>query len=815
MALSFAGAQRAYVRQVAEALRSRGVRCFYDADEEIHLWGRYLAEELPAIYGEQAAAVVVFISADYAARDWTQHERRAALNRAVRERREYVLPARFDDTPLPGLLSDMAYVDLRNRNPQEFAEMIAAKLAALTITAPPAPGKPGEIAPKARLVRRTGAVFVGEADLRRIGGHAAISAPETAGEGLPEYASRDSDAGESGLLVSRWEDAKIVEPYAWAVLTAALDTARLGARAPLSVGLLRAAAVGYCTSRQQAEAPDDWFERALAYATAELHGTVAALSTAGAGIGQAAGYTVADYLIQHATRERRHARVPASTWTAIRDHIRDPADATRLADSARSRLLYGCAIPLYRHAAGIGYQDAADRLARLLAQRGDLDELRARADTGDRFAAHQLAGILADRGDLDEAEQILRSRADTGDWLAADRLAGILADRGDLDEAEQILRTFAETGDEGPVIRLTSLLAQRGDLDEAEQILRSHADGGELVPRRLADLLAMRGDLNGLRARANAGDHFAAQRLADLLAKRGDTDELRARANARDEFAAIGLADLLAKRGDTDEAAKILRARADTGDHFAAERLAGLLTRRGDTDEAIQVLRTLADTGDEHAAVWLADLLVKRGDLDEAIQVLRTLANTGDKYAANRLADLLAKRGDLDELRGRANTGDESAAKRLADLLAKRGDLDEAIQVLRTLADTGDEYAATRLADLLIQRGDLDELRARADTGDEYAATRLADLLIQRGDLDELRARANIGDELAAHRLADLLAKRGDLDEAMQVLRAFANTGDEPAARRLGDLLAKQGRDQEAERLRRFGLNLDGSIASN
>ena len=65
-------------------------------------------------------------------------------------------------------------------------------------------------------------------------------------------------------------------------------------------------------------------------------------------MGQVAGYTVADYLIQHASRERRYARVPASTWDAVLSHIRDPADAARLADSARSRLLYRYAIPLYR-----------------------------------------------------------------------------------------------------------------------------------------------------------------------------------------------------------------------------------------------------------------------------------------------------------------------------------------------------------------------------------------------------------------------------------------------------------------------------------
>jgi len=139
VALWFAAAQRDYVQQVAEALEARGVRCFFDADERMEQWGKNRADELLGIYAEQAAAVVVFFSAEYAAQDWTQLERRAALSRAVQERREYVLPARFDDTPLPGLLSDMVAVDLRTRTPQQFAAMIADKLAMLAITASPPP----------------------------------------------------------------------------------------------------------------------------------------------------------------------------------------------------------------------------------------------------------------------------------------------------------------------------------------------------------------------------------------------------------------------------------------------------------------------------------------------------------------------------------------------------------------------------------------------------------------------------------------------------------------------------------------------------
>ena len=77
-------------------------------------------------------------------------------------------------------------------------------------------------------------------------------------------------------------------------------------------------------------------------------------------------------------------------------------------------------------------------------------------------------------------------------------------------------------------------------------------------------------------------------------------------------------------------------------------------------------------------------------------------------------------------------------------------------------------------------------MRARADAGEEAAAERLAGLLTERGDLDGLRARTDAGEWLAAERLDVLLA----------------------------DLLIKQGRGEEAERLRRFGLNPDGSIAS-
>jgi hypothetical protein len=185
VALSFAGAQRDYVEQVAQALKAHGVRCFYDADRQVRLWGTHLAEELPRIYEHESAAVVVFISADYAGGDWTRLERRAAFSQAVRKAGVYVLPARFDDSELPGLLEDVVAIDLRDYTPRQFADLVVAKVSDLGISPPSSPDEAGR--------RPPGGVRVSEADPRRLGVHAAISMPGVPDETLPEYVPRDAD----------------------------------------------------------------------------------------------------------------------------------------------------------------------------------------------------------------------------------------------------------------------------------------------------------------------------------------------------------------------------------------------------------------------------------------------------------------------------------------------------------------------------------------------------------------------------------------------------------------------------------------------
>lgn len=125
--LSFAGEQRSYVELVARSLKGRGYSVFYDADQQADLWGKNLTEHFDYIYREACRACVMFISAEYAQKPWARHERRSALARALEED-EYVLPARFDDTELPGLPPTVGYVDLAEFAPDSLTALIAEKL---------------------------------------------------------------------------------------------------------------------------------------------------------------------------------------------------------------------------------------------------------------------------------------------------------------------------------------------------------------------------------------------------------------------------------------------------------------------------------------------------------------------------------------------------------------------------------------------------------------------------------------------------------------------------------------------------------------
>jgi hypothetical protein len=141
--LSFAGENRRYVQQVANLLRERGIRVFYDEYEKAELWGKDLYVHLDEVYRNAARHCVLFASKHYARKVWSNHERQSAQARALKEHREYVLPVRFDDTEIPGLRDTIGYIDLRDRTPKELADLIAKKVGkhSRSVYFPPVPDR--------------------------------------------------------------------------------------------------------------------------------------------------------------------------------------------------------------------------------------------------------------------------------------------------------------------------------------------------------------------------------------------------------------------------------------------------------------------------------------------------------------------------------------------------------------------------------------------------------------------------------------------------------------------------------------------------
>jgi hypothetical protein len=128
VALSFAGEDRQYVEAVADQLRANGVKVFYDRYEQATLWGKDLYEHLDHVYQQAARYCVLFVSEQYASKVWTNHERKSAQARALRENEEYILPVRFDDTEIPGLRSTVGYIDARATTSDQLVDLVLRKI---------------------------------------------------------------------------------------------------------------------------------------------------------------------------------------------------------------------------------------------------------------------------------------------------------------------------------------------------------------------------------------------------------------------------------------------------------------------------------------------------------------------------------------------------------------------------------------------------------------------------------------------------------------------------------------------------------------
>lgn len=131
VAITVARPDRKHAKQLAERLRKAGVEVFYDELYPEHLWGQNLIDTFDEIFRLRATFCVMFISKEYALREWTNHERKSALARALKEKgSSYILPIRIDDTDLPGLPPTVSYMSLNEYTIEQIGDFLIKKVRA-------------------------------------------------------------------------------------------------------------------------------------------------------------------------------------------------------------------------------------------------------------------------------------------------------------------------------------------------------------------------------------------------------------------------------------------------------------------------------------------------------------------------------------------------------------------------------------------------------------------------------------------------------------------------------------------------------------
>jgi hypothetical protein len=134
VALSFLGQKRAYVSKVADALRSalEDDALFYDFDYQSQLAIPNLDSLLQKIYRENSELIVVFLSAEYANKEWCGLEWRAIRDIIKSKANERIMFVRFDNAQVDGVFSIDGYIDGNRNKTRQVAKFILERVKLLS-----------------------------------------------------------------------------------------------------------------------------------------------------------------------------------------------------------------------------------------------------------------------------------------------------------------------------------------------------------------------------------------------------------------------------------------------------------------------------------------------------------------------------------------------------------------------------------------------------------------------------------------------------------------------------------------------------------
>lgn len=133
VAVSFPGEKRSYVSRIVDVLRGPlgNDAIFYDFDYQAQLARPNLDILLQRIYRDQSDLIVVFLCADYAAKQWCGLEWRAVRDIIKSKQDERVMFVKLDDANIEGLFSIDGFIDGRSHSAKQIAEFIVTRIGEL------------------------------------------------------------------------------------------------------------------------------------------------------------------------------------------------------------------------------------------------------------------------------------------------------------------------------------------------------------------------------------------------------------------------------------------------------------------------------------------------------------------------------------------------------------------------------------------------------------------------------------------------------------------------------------------------------------
>lgn len=122
IAFSFASEQKKIVEEFKAELQLLGLKVFVDDDHPELFVFNYVPDVLKQIYDDENTAMLIFLSKDYAKKEFPLYEGHIASDRLIKGKKLGII--RVDDTVLPWLPSSLHFFDIRKNDTEYICQAI-------------------------------------------------------------------------------------------------------------------------------------------------------------------------------------------------------------------------------------------------------------------------------------------------------------------------------------------------------------------------------------------------------------------------------------------------------------------------------------------------------------------------------------------------------------------------------------------------------------------------------------------------------------------------------------------------------------------